>query len=169
MELIKAKTSDIDEIMNIIGVAQEHFKNEGIDQWQNNYPNHEVIGMDIDNDNCYVLKDEDKIVGTTALIFDGESDYDTIYEGEWLSLGEYAVIHRMAVDFHQRGTGLASIFLKKTEELTMDREIYSIKVDTHRENIPMQKLLLKNGYKECGWIYLKDKAERIAFEKILER
>ena len=169
MELIKAKESDIDEIMKIIEMAQEHFKSEGIDQWQNNYPNHEVIKRDIENDNSYILKEGDKIVGTTAFIFDGEKDYDTIYEGEWLSLGEFAVIHRMAVDFRRRGTGLASIFLKEVEKLSMDREIYSIKVDTHRENIPMQKLLLKNAYKECGIIYLQDGNERIAFEKLLQK
>lgn len=167
MDLIKAKESDINEIMDIIKIAQEHFKSEGIDQWQNNYPNHEVIKKDIDNNNSYILKENEKTLGTTAVIFDGDENYNTIYDGEWLSLGEYTVIHRMAIDFNQRGTGLASIFLKEIEKLSKDRGIYSMKVDTHRENIPMQKLLLKNEYKECGIIYLEDKAERIAFEKLL--
>lgn len=167
MDLFKSKESDIDEIMNIIKVAQEDFKNKGINQWQNNYPNAEIIKEDIDKNNSYVLKDGGKIIGTTALIFDGESDYDTIYDGDWLSHGDYAVIHRMAIDFNYRGTGLASIFLKKTEDLARNNGIYSIKVDTHRENMPMTKLLLKNGYKECGWIYLKDGNKRIAFEKLL--
>lgn len=167
MELIKAKDSDIDKIMNIIGIAQDHFKSEGIDQWQNNYPNHKVIKEDIDNNNSYVLKEEEKIVGTTAIIFDGEKTYDTIYDGYWLSHGEYTVIHRMAVDFNYRGTGFSSIFLREIEKLSIDKEIYSVKVDTHRENIPMQKLLLKSGYKECGWIYLEDKSKRIAYEKLL--
>ena len=169
MDLIKAKYSDIDEIMEIIERAQEHFKNEGIDQWQNNYPNHEVIKEDIDNDNSYILKDGDKIVATTAVIFDGDPTYNTIYDGEWLSLGEYTVIHRMAVNFNRRGSGLASIFIKEIEKLSIDKEIYSIKVDTHRENIPMQRLLFKNAYKECGIVYLEDKGERIAFEKLLEK
>ena len=169
MDLIKSKISDIDEIMKIIGAAQNHFKQEGIDQWQNNYPNHEVIKIDMENGNSYVLKEGDKIVGTTAVIFDGESDYDTIYDGKWLSHDKYAVIHRMAVNFDRRGSGLASIFLKEIERLSMDKEIYSIKVDTHRENIPMKKLLLKNAYKKCGIIYLKDGKERIAFEKLLQK
>ena len=71
MEILKAKISDIDEIMDIIKVAQEDFKNKGIDQWQNNYPNADIIKEDIENNNSYVLKEEGKIIGTTALFFDG--------------------------------------------------------------------------------------------------
>lgn len=167
MKLENADLSDVNEIMNIIKKAQIHFKNQGINQWQNNYPNHQIIKDDIKDNNSYILKQDQIIIGTASVSFDGEETYETIYEGEWLSHDEYAVIHRMAVDFNQRGTGVASIFLKEIERLCINNGIYSIKVDTHRENIPMQKLLLKNGYKECGIIYLKDKNERIAFEKIL--
>lgn len=167
MKLEKASKSDVDEIMIIIKKAQSHFKNEGINQWQNNYPNHQVIKDDIEDNNSYVLKQDEIIIGTASVSFEGEETYETIYEGEWLSHDKYAVIHRMAVDFNHRGTGIASIFLKEIEILCINNEIYSIKVDTHRENMPMQKLLLKNGYKECGIIFLKDKNERIAFEKLL--
>ena len=43
----------------------------------------------------------------------------------------------------------------------------SIKVDTHKDNISMQKLLRKNDFKYCGIIYLEDGSERIAFEKLI--
>lgn len=167
MELEKTEKSDIDEIMHIIRIAQKYFKDEGIDQWQNNYPNEKIIEKDVDNNNSYVLRKEGKIIGTVAVFFEIEETYETIYNGQWLSLGEYAVIHRMAIDFSYRGTGLGSIFLREIEKLCRSKDIYSVKVDTHRENIPMKKLLLKNGYKECGIIYLADKNERIAFEKLL--
>lgn len=168
MEFSKANKADIDGIMNIIKGAQENFKIQGIDQWQNNYPNYQVIEEDIVNNNSYVLKYEGAVIATTFLSFEGEETYETIYGGNWLSHGEYGVIHRMAIDFDYRGTGLSYIFLKALEQLCIDREIYSIKVDTHRENIAMKKLLLKNSYQECGFIYLKDGDQRIAFEKLLK-
>lgn len=168
MEFSKANKSDIDGIMNIIKGAQEHFKSQGIDQWQNNYPNYQVIEEDIGNNNSYILKYKEVVIGTAFLSFEGEETYETIYGGKWLSHGEYGVIHRMAIDFDYRGTGVAYIFLKALEQLCIEKEIYSIKVDTHRENMPMQKLLLKNDYKECGFIYLKDGDQRIAFEKLLK-
>ena len=43
----------------------------------------------------------------------------------------------------------------------------SIRIDTHRDNIPMQKMLNKNGFIYCGIIYLLDGKERFAFEKPL--
>ena len=167
MEFIKSKTTDIDEIMKIIEFAQLHFKNEGIDQWQDNYPNHNVIEQDIINGNSYVFKLEDKIYGTAAIIFDKDENYESIYNGSWLSDDKYAVIHRLAIDFKHRGTGLASMFLKTVEKLCRSKSFFNIKIDTHRDNIPMKNLLLKNGYSERGVIYLKDKSERIAFEKLL--
>lgn len=167
MELRKACKSEIDEIMNIIKVAQNHFKDNGIDQWQNNYPNHQVIEKDIENNSSYVLIENNKVLGTAMVSFDGEENYNKIYEGDWLSHEKYAVIHRIALDFNSRGTGLASLFMTEIEKLCKEKGISSIKVDTHRENIPMQKLLLKNGYKKCGIIYLADKNERIGFEKLI--
>lgn len=41
----------------------------------------------------------------------------------------------------------------------------NIRIDTHRNNIPMQKTLIKNGYRVCGTIYLENGDERIAFQK----
>jgi RimJ/RimL family protein N-acetyltransferase len=42
----------------------------------------------------------------------------------------------------------------------------NIRIDTHRNNIPMIKVLGKNGYVQCGIIYLENGDERIAFQKI---
>lgn len=38
MNIRKSKESDINEIMRLIHQAQKYFKNNGIDQWQDNYP-----------------------------------------------------------------------------------------------------------------------------------
>ena len=168
MEFKLATTSDVDEIMNIIKVSQEYFKEQGIDQWQNNYPNERVIEEDIKNKSSYVLKEDNQVLGTAMVSFSGEKNYDKIYDGDWVSNTDYAVIHRIAVHFNQRGTGLSSIFLEKIEELCKNEKIPSIKVDTHRANMPMQKLLLKNGYKYCGIIYLDSGDERLAYEKLLK-
>jgi RimJ/RimL family protein N-acetyltransferase len=42
----------------------------------------------------------------------------------------------------------------------------NLKIDTHRDNIPMQKVLKRNGFSECGIIYIENGDERIAFQKI---
>ena len=163
----KATETDLNPIMNIISQAQNYFKEQGIDQWQNGYPNRQTIKQDIENGNSYVLLKDDIIVGTVAIIPGVEKTYESIYNGEWKSTGEYVTIHRIAIDSRYKRLGFATMVLDKVEEMCKNMGINSIRLDTHEENLPMQNLLKKNNYEYCGIIYLEDKSERLAFEKIL--
>lgn len=167
MEYRKTIEEDVSNIMEIIKQAQVYFKVQGINQWQNNYPNVEAIKKDIENGYGYVLLKDNSIIGTVAVSFDGEKTYDTIYEGQWKSNEEYAVIHRLAVGDKYKGMGVSSVIIKNIVATCLDRGVNSIRVDTHKENKSMQKLLKKNGFKYCGIIYLVDGNERVAFEKLL--
>ena len=35
-----------------------------------------------------------------------------------------------------------------------NKNIHSLRIDTHEYNFPMQKMLSKNGFVKCGIIYL---------------
>lgn len=203
MEFLKASEEDAQRIMEIIGQAQKYLREQGVNQWQNNYPNIGTVLNDIQNGNCHVLRDNGRVVGTVTVIFDGEKTYERIYEGNWLSRRknvtlsgteawlvnnpskwktgepessqteaaavdpEYAAIHRIAIDHVYKGRGLASHIISGIEAMCRDRGIGSIRVDTHRQNASMRRMLEKNGFVYCGIIYLSDNSERIAFEKIL--
>ncbi|MEW9079191.1 hypothetical protein [Terrisporobacter glycolicus] len=60
------------EIINIIEEAQNYFKENNIDQWQDGYPNEESIINDIENGESYVLLKDNKIIATAYLSFAGE-------------------------------------------------------------------------------------------------
>ena len=167
MKFRQAVKEDINSIMNIINQAQDYFKENGIDQWQNNYPNVETIKHDIYNGYSYVLLNNDTIVATVAIVFDGEPTYDCIYEGQWISNDDYAAIHRIAVDNIYKGSGLSAHIIKYVEQLCLKKGIYSIKGDTHEDNLSMQRMLSKNKFQYCGVIYLEDGSKRVAFEKTL--
>lgn len=167
MELRKSRKDDLKYIIEIINEAKEFLKESKIDQWQQGYPNEEVILRDIENQHAYVLEDNNKIIGTVALAFDKEKTYDLIYDGKWISNNEYAVIHRIAASRRYNIKGTGTEIIKSIEKICKDKGIKSIKIDTHEENLVMQKLLNKNDFKYCGVIYLEDKAKRIAFEKVI--
>lgn len=167
MEFRKSTEADIDEIMKIINQAQQYLKGQNIDQWQNNYPNIQVIKQDILDESSYVLTEGDLIIGTVCISFDGERTYDKIYEGQWKSNQDYAVIHRIAIRDEYKGRGYSGYIIKKAEEMCLKRNVHSIRVDTHKDNISMQKLLAKQGFEYCGLIYLGDGSPRIAFEKLV--
>lgn len=161
------KLEDIERVMEIIKQAQQYFKEKGINQWQNGYPNAKVIENDIKNGHSFVLIKNNKIVGTIAISFEGEATYNKIFEGAWKSNDNYAVIHRIAVDQELKGIGLSSEMIKQTELMCNKKSVGSIKVDTHEDNQAMQRSLIKNGFDYCGVIYLADGSKRVAFEKCL--
>lgn len=166
MKFREAVKSDINAIMNIIKQAQEYLKIQGINQWQNNYPNVETIERDISNKNSYILLQNNIVVGTTAVIFGEDKNYNHIYDGSWISNDKYAAVHRIAVESDNKGFGLASVMLNNIETIALNKDVHSIRVDTHEKNKSMQKLLRKNNFQYCGIIYLEDGSKRLAFEKI---
>ena len=167
MEFLMAVEKNLNDIINIIKQAQDYFKEHGINQWQDNYPNFETVKKDIINRNGYVLLKNNIIVGTVVVSFDGEKNYESIYSGKWVRDDAFAVIHRIAIDSKFKGQGLSSEIIKNIENICLSQGVHSIRIDTHKENISMQKMLSKNNFTYCGIIYLEDKSVRLAFEKIL--
>ncbi len=168
MKFMKAKVKDIPQIMEIIKDAQNYLRENGIDQWQNNYPNPEVLKNDIANGNSYLIKDNSKIIATAAIIFGEDKTYNYIEDGEWITeKGKYGVIHRAAVAEKYKGQGIASIFFKETEKMAAEKDAISIRIDTHQKNNSMQRLIEKEGFKYCGIIYTADGSKRLAYEKLI--
>lgn len=170
-DLRLAQEGDLPRIMAIVGQAQAFLAANGVNQWQDGYPDETVMRGDIGAKNAYVLEVDGKICAIAAILFEDEPTYAAIYEGTWSTPEPYACIHRMAVDASCRGQGIADQMLRKVEESVRARGVESIRVDTHRDNHAMQRVLMRNGYKQCGVIYLarsKDKnTERLALEKLL--
>jgi GNAT superfamily N-acetyltransferase len=167
MQFRKAVEADLPGIMNIIRQAQDYMKQCGIDQWQDGYPNEETIRNDMKHGYSYVLTNGNEVLGTVAVIFGIEKTYNIIYEGQWLSHGSYVTVHRIAVASEHKGTGLAGVMMKHIEAMCLDRDVHSMKVDTHEDNKSMQNFLRKNGFQYCGIIYLEDGSKRVAFEKLI--
>ena len=167
MEFRKAEISEVAEIMDIIKEAQDYFESKGINQWQNNYPDLRVINDDIIKGNSFVLLKDNRIIAITAVFFFEERTYRKIYNGQWLSDKQYAVIHRIAVANEYKRKGAASFILKTVEDMCEKKGVSSIRIDTHHDNIAMQKFVEKKAFKYCGIIFLEDGSKRLAYEKLI--
>ena len=78
MILRQTKLEDISRVMEIINQAKCYFKENGIDQWQDGYPNEETIEKDIENIEAYVLEEDGVILGTCMVTIHGEPAYNGI-------------------------------------------------------------------------------------------
>lgn len=166
----RAQHADFDAIMLLMSHAQAAIRALGIDQWQDGYPEPELIQEDIEKQIGWVFADGERIAGYAVLLFGREPIYDAL-DGEWLTSGDrYVTIHRMAIDDGYRGTGLSRQMIAFTEEQARSRNLISVRVDTHRGNLAMRGLMKKCGYEVCGEVVysmcLGDPI-RVAYEKLI--
>ena len=107
-----AKQEDKPHIMRLLNEAVLQMKNEGSEQWQDGYPNEEVVDEDFKYGTGYIAEDNGKVVGIVSLVFKQVETYDAIV-GKWLTTGNsYMTIHRLVVDKELKGKGLAAYILK---------------------------------------------------------
>lgn len=151
-----ATQNDLENVMEIINDAKLYLRNQNSKQWNldDGYPSDLDILRDIKNKNCYLYIENDDVIGTMSIIFTPDENYYDI-DGKWLTNDNYASIHRIAVrnSHHSKGVGVK--MLLEAEKIVKSNNIYSIKIDTHKINIPMIKTLIKAGYTYCGIITLK--------------
>lgn len=163
----KAKTSEKPQIWKILQQAIARRKMDGSQQWQDGYPNEEVVQKDIERGIGYVLTIDDIIVGYTAILFNDEPAYEDL-KGKWLTNGDFAVVHRIAISDDYLGKGLAQQIMLLTEQLAKENGIFSVKVDTNFDNIAMLRILEKLSYTYCGEVTFRG-GVRKAFEKVLSK
>ncbi len=161
----KATLDDLPQIWIILQQAIRRRKADGSVQWQDGYPNPEVIENDIINGNGYVLALNDSIAVYCAILLNDEPEYANL-RGEWLTEADFVVFHRIAVAEEYIGQGIAKAMFGYIETFALQHEIYSIKADTNFDNAAMLHLFAQAGYVYCGEVYFRGSA-RLAFEKVL--
>ena len=159
MLIRKTREEDISAAEAIYESARAYMRAAGNpDQWRDGYPGRAEILSDMREGRSYVCEDGGEVV---AVFYFGEGPdptYEKIYGGAWLNGEPYSVIHRIAVKHH--GRGIVDFCFSECAALADN-----LKIDTHKNNIPMQRVLLRAGFVECGTIYLKSGDARIAFQK----
>lgn len=163
MEIRKATPEDTKRIVEIYSDARNFMHESGNKtQWTANYPSDELILSDITSGNLYTVTDETEKILACFVYFSGiDETYIKIYGGAWKNELPYGVIHRIAVAKDAHGMGVAKFCFDYAFSLCGN-----LKIDTHKDNIPMQRALAKCGFEYCGIIHLKSGDERLAFQRV---
>lgn len=160
---------DLNRIMELVADAQNWFRKQGIDQWQDGYPTQNIILRDILGNENYIIEYNGIVSATAVVSFAGEPTYAEIVGKGWLNDKPYGVVHRIAVSDECRRKGIAKEILHFAEELCAERGVSDIRIDTHCDNMAMRSLLKKMGYTHCGRITLTSGAYREAYQKELKK
>ena len=157
-EIKKAEVCDIPEILKLYDLARQWMRSCGnTTQWDDSYPNGEIIKRDISNGNFYKMLAGGKIEGVFALIKGEDPTYKVIEDGSWHKDLPYATIHRLA------SSGRCAHVAAACFDFALEKNDY-LRIDTHEKNLAMKKAVTDYGFKKCGKIYIEDGSERIAYD-----
>jgi len=156
MTIRKSTPQDISNIMEIYAYARASMRESGNpNQWFDNHPPKSLVEADIHGGNSYVCVNENEILAVFHFNIEEEPTYSKI-SGQWLNDKPYGVIHRIARGPTGKGAGANAINWCLAQH-------HNIRIDTHKDNIPMLRLLDRLGFAYCGVIWLDNGDERLAF------
>ena len=168
----QAVPEDVPALLSIAADARALLKKHGIDQWQGEYPNAKAFLYDIGRGECWIAFHGEEPAGMFTLTLENAPDYDEITDGKWTPDLSFCVLHRVAVSAKYRGTAVAAYLFQCMEEVARSLGVRSIRVDTHKKNKSMKRILNESGYRYRGNIVVLVEsghdAARQAFEKILK-
>ncbi|NLM83406.1 MAG: N-acetyltransferase [Clostridiales bacterium] len=158
MHIRNATIQDLPAIMDIFETARDFMRKTGNPtQWPAGYPSEEMIRNETHEGNLYVITEEGEIVGVFAFILGEDPTYRVIKDGQWRSDKPYGTIHRLASSGRVKGVA------RRCFDFCREKCPH-LRIDTHRDNKPMQAAILSYGFKPCGIIYTHDGTERLAYD-----
>lgn len=153
-----AIAADLDTLMLLYADARAFMAAHGNPtQWKHS-PTREMLEADIAHGDLYVLEEGGRIEGVFACILGEDPTYQVIEGGAWLDASPYATLHRVAA-----AKGCHGVFQRVVA--FAEGKCPHLRIDTHRDNLPMQHCILKQGFRYCGVIHIADGSARLAYEK----
>jgi len=158
MNIRKTTPADLNHVMEIYAYARSYMKAHGNpNQWQDNHPPQDMIIKDIESGRSYVCEDNNKITAVFYFNIEDDLTYNKI-DGKWQNEEAYGVVHRIARGPDAKGAGAFCLDWCYNQHP-------NIRIDTHRDNTAMLKMLEKQGFTCCGIIWLENGDERMAFQR----
>ncbi|NUU60315.1 GNAT family N-acetyltransferase [Paenibacillus agri] len=161
-----AHKEELEEIMKLIAKCVKVMQDGGSDQWDEHYPNREVIGTDIERGTLYVYEDNHAIAGILVLDENQAEAYKTITWEQ--NQGPHLIMHRLAVHPEVQGKGIARQLIAFAEELALRNGYTSIRLDTYAKNTRALEIYPRLGYQLRGEISFPSRTANFpVFEKVL--
>ena len=156
-----AQPADWQDMLDIYANARRFMKQTGNPtQWGDSFPPEALLQEDLRLGRSYICEIDGRPQGVFAMIPGEDPSYREI-QGSWLNDRPYCAVHRVASRGEVRGVA--------TQILDWClAQCGNIRIDTHDDNRPMQRVLEKNGFVKCGRIWIEDGTPRVAYQRTLE-
>lgn len=147
------KSEELDAILEMTRSCGRHMRKNGIDQWDENYPDRERLLNDIQTQTLFAFRENEQVLGIIVLNETQDPEYAEI---SWLTSESERnlVVHRLAVAPEHQGEGIARKLMDFAENLAKERGYASIRLDTFSQNPRNQRFYEARGYTKLEEVYL---------------
>ena len=73
------KLTEVDTILTLTRACGQHMRDNGIDQWDEDYPNREVISHDIQTQTLFAYREDDEVLGIVVLNETQDEEYQLVH------------------------------------------------------------------------------------------
>jgi hypothetical protein len=114
MEIRQSTFSSYLEIVKLFEKAVSAMRSQGIDQWDEHYPNSGTLKNDLESGTMYAAVDEGNIAGVVTINEEQDPSYSTI---NWkIKADKVLVVHRLCIDPGNQGRGIAMRMMHFVEQ-----------------------------------------------------
>lgn len=157
MNILRAEKKDLTSIMELIRKCVAAMNNNGIYQWNDSYPNKDIILEDIVKRELFIFKIDSNIAGIMVINEEQSPEYSEVL---WsINSAKILVLHRLAVHPDFQREGVASALLNFAESTAKNEGYTAIRLDTYSKNPMALKLYEKHGYIKVGQVYFEGRKD----------
>jgi len=158
-----ASAHDFDAVVSLYSQAISHMCEIGIEQWDERYPDADLLRDDMERGEMYVLQRGGEILAVVVVNARQDEEYA---QGDWRCGNNAAVIHRLCVHPKHQHQGIAAEVMRHAERLIAGRGYDSIRLDAFTQNPYALRLYERFGYIRAGEVRYR-KGRFVLLEKAL--
>ena len=163
IDIRQAGLTDIDGLMKLVRACILKMQSQGIDQWDDLYPDRGTIQRDIENGTAFIAKLAGVNAGMATLNEDQSPEYVNV---SWRHSGRPAVIHRLMVAPAAEGKGVARALMGFLEGHSERMGCTCVRLDVFVKNPRAVRFYELSSYQRAGQVKFR-KGAFYCYEKML--
>lgn len=161
MRIRLAHKSELEVLDGIVKDATKHMNEQGIPQWDETYPNKEILSKDVERQEMHVIEAQGRVAGLIVMNEDQSREYAAI---QWAYHGRALVVHRLTIHPAHQRIGLATHLMDFVEKTAAIAGYNCIRLDAFTRNPAAFTLYENRGYRKAGVVHFR-KGEFYCYEK----
>ncbi len=145
-----AQPQDVLGVMQIMALCTADMQRRGIDQWDDIYPNRELVAADLRAGSLFVAREDGVCVAAITL---DEMQPPQFLDLPWrCTTGRALVVHRLCVHPDWQGHGIARQLMDFAETFAAQHGFACIRLDAYPANPRAISLYQHRGYQRIGQV-----------------